>query len=72
MLVSSLEYMEQIVQKNKDLDWNGWDVVRYKKSSSAMFRPDGVFRNGVWHKKTTFPLTEVGWKVPKNIGTDNV
>jgi hypothetical protein len=71
MLVNNLERMENIVQNRSDLDWIGWDVVRYTKSSSAMFRSDGVFKNGRWYKKTVFPLTETGWKIPENIGIDN-
>jgi len=71
MLVNNLDYMEKIVSENKDLDWYGWDVVKYTKSSSAIFSPDGIFRNGEWHKKRIFPLTESGWQIPNSIGRNN-
>ena len=72
MLVNNLQYMEGIVEKRNDLDWIGWDVVKYSKSSEAMFSSDGVFRNGQWYKRKIFPLTENGWNVPNSIGAINV
>jgi hypothetical protein len=71
MLVTSLEKMENIVASRKDLDWIGWDVVKYTKSYSAMFHIDGVCKNGVWFKKKTFPVTEDGWNIPNSIGGTN-
>jgi hypothetical protein len=71
MLVTSLEKMEQIVEENKSLRWDGWNVVKYTKSSSAIFSPDGIFLNGDWYRKNVFPLTESGWEIPKSIGIKN-
>ena len=70
MLVTSLEYMEKIVSSREDLEWNGWDIVKYTKSSSAMFSPDGIFKNGVWFKQKVFPLSESGWNLPNSIGRE--
>lgn len=72
MLINNLEHMEKIVDQRNDLCWDGWDVVKYTKSESAIFNPDGAFRNGQWYKKRVFPLTEFGWKVPNSIGESNV
>jgi len=63
--------MEDVVAQRNDLDWIGWDVVKYSRSSSAMFSSDGVFRNGGWYKRKIFPLTKNGWNVPNSIGQRN-
>jgi hypothetical protein len=68
MLVTSLEYMSKIVSNRQDLEWNGWDVIKYTKSPNGMFSNDGVFRNGVWCKQKIFPITEEGWQIPNSIG----
>ena len=70
MLVTSLEEMEQIVRSRGDLHWDGYDIVKYTNSDSAMFGSDGVFRNGKWMKKKVFPLTEQGWNLPNYFGRD--
>lgn len=64
MLISSLEKMESIVENNKDLSWNGWDVVQLQKSPSAWMKPEGVFRNGNWFIQKLFTLSESGWEIP--------
>jgi hypothetical protein len=64
MLVNSLETMEMTVSKNKDLSWEGWDVVHLKKVAGAMLSPQGVFINGGWYLKTKFALSEMGWEIP--------
>lgn len=64
MLVTSLTEMEQIVAYRPDLEWDGWNVIQYKKNSSAQFDKRGAFKNGAWYKKTVYPLNESGWTVP--------
>jgi hypothetical protein len=71
MLVTDLKYMESIVSSRKDLDWDGWNVVQDTKSPGAMFKKDGVFKNGIWFKRVIFPITESGWNIPNKIGTKN-
>lgn len=71
MLVVSLEEMNEIIRTRGDLEWDGYDVVKYINSNNAMFDVDGVFRNGKWMKKKVFPLTEDGWYLPNNIGRAN-
>lgn len=68
MLVTSLEEMEQIIRNRGDLEWDGYDVVKYTDSNNAMFGTDGAFRYGKWMKKKVFPLTEDGWYLPNIIG----
>lgn len=67
MLVNSLELMEKIVDYRPDLEWDGWNVVQYKKNNSAQFRKDGAFKNGSWYNKTVYQLNEDGWKIPDSM-----
>lgn len=68
MLINDLSKMEEIVESSQNLGWNGWDVVKYTPSYSAMFTKDAVYRNGSWYKTKTFPITEKGWNIPNSIG----
>lgn len=68
MLVNNLNQMEKIVDSSSQLEWDGWDVVTYTASNSAMLAKDGVYRDGKWYKKKVFPLTENGWNLPDSIG----
>ena len=64
MLVTNLAEMEHIVAYRPDLEWDGWDVVQYKKNNSAQFETSGAYKNGQWYKKTVYPISESGWSVP--------
>lgn len=66
MLVTSYEYAHQLVENNKFLSWDGWDIVEFKPNDSAMFTPDGAYRNGSWGFMKVFKLNNDGWKVPKH------
>jgi len=67
MLIKSLDQMESIVKSNKDLSWDGWDVISLKPTDSGLMSKDGVQINGKWFSKTTFRLTENGWEIPNKI-----
>ena len=73
MFVTSLTEMESIVSFRPDLEWDGWNVVHYKKNGSAQFDKKGSYKNGEWHKKTVYAVTENGWSIPNYMGlTDDV
>lgn len=67
MLVTDLDAMEKVVCSRTDLEWDGWDVVKYTKSANAYSSPDGVLRDGQWYKRKRYPLTEEGWNVPNSL-----
>jgi len=67
MLISSLDKMESIVDSRDDLEWVGWNVVRYFGQSSFLSK-DVVFKNGKWIKTKVYPITELGWDIPDSIG----
>ena len=68
MIITDLNQMENIVNSRNDLEWEGWNVIRYTKNDASFMSSDGAFRNGQWHKKQVYELTEMGWKVPNNFG----
>jgi hypothetical protein len=68
MLVTDLDHMEKIVSSRNDLEWFGWDVVKYTKHPNAEMSPDGVYKDGTWIKRKIFPVTDKGWFIPKSIG----
>lgn len=64
-MIKDLETMEKIVASNKELSWDGWNVIELKPSHSAMFKPSGAFVNGKWHTKNIYSYGDKGWNIPK-------
>lgn len=67
MFITSLSEMERLVDSRSDLEWEGWDVVRYKKNADAQFEKNGVFRKNTWYNKTVYPITSDGWSIPERL-----
>lgn len=69
MIVSSLSQMENIVNTNKNLSWDGWDVVSHIKQSDSEFMNNGSFnrKNSKWYTKTVYPCRENGWNIPDSV-----
>jgi len=65
MFITNENYANKIVDTNKSLFWEGWNIVEFKPASDAYYSPQGAFHNGKWGYKNVFALTEQGWKVPK-------
>lgn len=63
-MIRSLEQMEEIVSQNKNLSWDGWNVVELKQSNTAMFKKDGAFIDGKWYIKKVYQCDENGWRIP--------
>lgn len=68
MLVTTEEEMQHIIDSRGDLEWDGWNVVKYTRSNGAVYSNEGCFKNGIWMIKKVFPLTEQGWFLPNTIG----
>jgi len=68
MLVTTEQEMQSIIDSRQDLEWEGWNVVKYTKSNSAMYSPEGAYVRGMWMKKKVFPITSDGWYLPNTIG----
>lgn len=71
MLVKSLEMMESIVARNKQLSWDGWDVLLRFPDYSGWKKRDGVLIKGKWYVEKRFPITESGWSVPERFVKKN-
>lgn len=64
MIVNKLETMEAIVRKNRNLKWNGWDVLDLKKSDIARTSPQGIRINGEWYLHKVYSVNANGWDIP--------
>ena len=49
-IINSLDTMESIVNKNKQLSWNGWTVVETFPSEKAYYSKFGVYKNNKWQR----------------------
>lgn len=65
MLINNLDKMEKIVSSNKNLYWDGWNVIHIKPSSTAMFQNNGIFIKDSWYTKTTYSPDRDGWNIKK-------
>ena len=64
MLVQDLKVMEKIVANNRELKWEGWDVLELKKTNIARTDVNGVRINNQWFIKTAFVPNRMGWEIP--------
>ena len=53
-IVNSLSTMESIVNKHRQLSWNGWTVVETFPSEKAYYSKFGVYKNNKWQMKKEF------------------
>jgi hypothetical protein len=71
MKINSLEQMETIVENNKSLLWDGWNVKEITPSPTGWMKPSGVFRKGSWFVQRYYNLKYDGWDIPnKFVGND--
>ena len=68
MIIKSLGHMEQIVKKNKELSWIGWDVVERKRSDIAKTSVSGVRVKDNWYIQKIFTVNRDGWDIPNKYG----
>lgn len=66
-VIRDLDVMESIVAKNRNLVWEGWNVVSYNKKHTSFMNPRGRFWKGAWHEHTVYPVTEDGWSIPRGL-----
>lgn len=70
-LISSLEIMENIVAKNKNLFWDGWTVVSKSKSLKGMSSTNGARIDGEWYVLTRYEPSRSGWSIPDRLVGEN-
>jgi hypothetical protein len=56
----------EVVSRNPNLYWDGWDILEWKKDADAFFNKKGLFRNGSWGRvvRKTSVSDNGTWKVP--------
>jgi len=64
MLIKSLNTMEKIVFKNKNLIWQGWDVIDLKESKTAKTSPAGIRVKDKWYLHKVYSPSRNGWDIP--------
>jgi len=64
MIIKSLNTMEKIVSKNKNLFWHGWNVIDLKKSDIARTSPLGIRVKDKWYLHRVYEPTRIGWNIP--------
>lgn len=64
MYITSLEKMESIVSKERNLFWDGWTVVERIPNAKGMTSKFGIFFKNKWHIEKRFEPTNKGWKLP--------
>lgn len=64
MVVKDLAVMENIVAKNNNLKWDGWNVLELKKSNLGRTDVNGIRINNEWFIKREFTVTRNGWDIP--------
>jgi hypothetical protein len=67
MNVKSLSQMEKIVKNNRNLSWDGWDVVQTNQNPMAWKSPSGIFIKGKWYTKIVYRVSESGWNIPDKL-----
>lgn len=65
--IISLETMEQIVSKNKQLSWDGWAVLHRYPNPVAWRHKDGVFVKDRWFTQKRYEPTSKGWEIPNKL-----
>lgn len=67
MKFSDVDYntAHKIVDSNKNLSWNGWTIIEWKKNPDGYWNKFGSFRNGSWGVERKMPVQDNGtWRVP--------
>ena len=71
MIINTLEQMESIVSKNKNLYWDGWTVVNRYKSDKARTSKYGIYFRNNWYMSKRFEPNRDGWNIPEGLVSGN-
>lgn len=71
MIINTLEQMESIVSKNKNLYWDGWTVVNRYKSDKARISKYGIYFKNNWYMSKRFEPNRDGWNIPEGLVSGN-
>lgn len=63
MKINSLEEMEKIVNNNKNLFWEGWNVCAYE-NEDGFYSKKGIYKDNKWLIKNSFLFKDNAWTIP--------
>ena len=66
MNIKSLEQMEEIVNSNNNLFWDGWSVVNRYRSEKGRTSKYGAYIDKKWYMTRRFNLNRSGWDIPES------
>ena len=69
MNIKSLNTMEKIVEKNKNLIWDGWNVIDIKESNTAKTSVNGIRIKDKWYLRKVYSPGREGWNIPNTYRT---
>jgi len=64
MIINKLETMEALVNKNRNLRWDGWNVLDLKRTEAGRTSPSGIRIKGEWYIHNTYAVNRNGWEIP--------
>jgi hypothetical protein len=67
VVIRDLEVMEDVVAKYSFLEWDGWDVIQYRRKPSSFMNANAKFRNGAWHQADRYVPDYDGWHIPRSL-----
>lgn len=66
----TLDQAEVLVERRKDIVWDGWTLVHVIPYPAGWMRGDGLFKNGQWNIARRYPITEQGtYQVSRALGS---
>jgi hypothetical protein len=64
--VADYDTAHKIVEDNKFLEWDGYDITTWRKNPGALMDRRGAFRDGAWGLLYRYPLQDDGtWNIPE-------
>jgi hypothetical protein len=67
MKITKIEEAETIVLNSKNLSWEGWNIVYYKKIEDGFTDSKSVYINNSWYKKEVYAPETNGWNIPDRL-----
>lgn len=65
MKTLNYDQAHDMVSRRRDLFWDGWDIVLWRKNALGATHKRGMYRNGTWGLTQRWSLNRSGeWKVP--------
>jgi hypothetical protein len=64
MNIKSLNTMEKIVKRNKNLVWDGWNILELKESDMAKTSVNGIRIKDKWYLHKVYSPGREGWDIP--------